>query len=85
MSLFKTIQKTIACTFHWFPKLICLLPDETQLTHSVFNQELLSLIEIYQEGFKVTNPHEFSLTILSLDTVNLTYDTTTNKVLDISA
>ncbi len=80
MSLFKNIQKTIACTFHWFPKLICLLPDETQLTHSVFNQELLSLIEIYLKGFKVTNPHE-----LSLDTVNLTYDTTTNKVLDISA
>lgn len=63
------------------------LPDNIRLTISVFHQQLLPWIEIYLKDFQITGttPEDFTKKILSLDDVTLTYDTTTNKVLDISA
>lgn len=81
----KTTQKTNACTVHWLAKLICLLPEKTQKTLTIFHQQLLTLIELYLHGFEITDTtsEEFTMKILSLDQVNLTYNTMTNKVLEV--
>lgn len=71
---------------HCLAKLIGVLPYKTQCNVTIFHQQLFTLIELYLRGFQITYTTTEDLAmklLLSLDKVNLTYDTTKNKVLDV--
>ena len=70
---------------HWLVELVGVLPDKTESTVTIFHQQLLTLLKLYLHGFQITNTtnEDFAMKILSLDQVNLTYDKTINKVLDV--